>query len=145
MFFSLRIISNFVRKTIVFLRIWYVELFKSLSSIIFVRQVFFLFETAINEFDFHDIKNRSISVKSSYIFNWIVNSIKLRRNIRAFLTINSLYVKFVTLKFIESNLSCQQNIISDITAKKVIYRNFIDSKSETDIIQQFLSTFILNV
>ena len=110
---------------------------------------FFLFEATINELDFqfdvHDTKNRSTFVKSNYIINWTVNNIKLRRNIRAFLIINSLYVKFVTSTFIESNTFRRQSTISDIIAKKVIYRNLIDLKLKSDMFEQLSSTSISNV
>ena len=62
-----------------------------------------------------------------------------------FLIINFLYVKFVTLTFIESNTFRRQNIIFDITAKKVIYQNFIDSKLKSDMFEQLLLTLISNV
>ena len=82
-------------------------------------------------------------MKSSYIVNWIVDNIKLRREIREFLIFSSSYVEFVLFEFIESDTLRRQSIIFDTIVDEVIYRDFINSKQ--NMIEQSQSASISDV
>ena len=97
--------TNDVRKTIHFIIVNY---FRSSKLNSFFNR---LFEKSNS---FHDIKHRTISVKSIYIFNWIVNNIKFRLNVRRF----AIDIKHL-LNFVNKSI--------DITSRVSLNKSFDNS------------------